>query len=377
VSTPRIEAIKLAQLEAYAAAPPPGLSPISRVRARAWAHNPHGEGDQVALLVGMLDGRVVGYLGLVPTLARAGERVERVFWLSAFYTDPAHREAGVGSLLLMRALATGANLGASNSSELARRTYQPLRFRALGALSHFVFDAARLNHIGYPLRVLSRRPEAAALSARLSGMNDGLRAVTRELGLAAMTRALPRASRLEVRPVAAIDDALLEEADRARPAARLVRDPALIRWMLERPWLTTDPRDDAPDYYFSDLREHFDFRCSLLVRPGDGAVRGFMILRRMRHRGVASVTLLDHHLVDPGDTAPLLAAVLDEAREYRADQLVVSYDCAAPILGSPVLSRCFREASRPFDLRLGGKSKLAPALDRLHVSLADGDSSFA
>jgi GNAT superfamily N-acetyltransferase len=379
VAAPRVEVVKLKDVVAFAesASAEGGVSPVSLSRARAWTRNPLATPEDVVLVVGRVDGRAVGYLGLMPGLARVGDRTERMVWTSGLYADPAHRDSGVASLVLMKALTLGLSIGSSNASAVARRTLEPLRFASLGPLPHLVFDAARVNYAGFPLRALGRQARAAVVRPALGALNEALRVASREVALRALLAALPRRAYLEARAVPDLPDDILGAADRERPPVRMVRGPATLRWMLRDPWLTTDPASDAPSYYFSDLREHFEFRLLELVRASDGAPRGFAILRLMRDRGRSSVTLLDHHLVDPGEADALLAVVLAQALAYRADQVVVSYDCAGPVARSSVLSAGFRQEFRPFDLRPSARSALGAVLDRVHLDLADGDSSFA
>ncbi len=88
--------------ESIAALRPPEVIPISPSRAGAQARNPHADPDDVGLLVAYREGRCVGTLGLVPGLLRAGDRLEKVHWLSAWYVPQEYRNTGGGAVVVPR-----------------------------------------------------------------------------------------------------------------------------------------------------------------------------------------------------------------------------------------------------------------------------------
>lgn|SRR5262245_36731414 len=84
---------------------------------------PHGDPDDVVLLVARMDGRCVGHLGLLPGLVRLGAEPEKVDWASTFCVPPEERESAPGALLVMRAIALSYNLAVVSPSEEAARIW--------------------------------------------------------------------------------------------------------------------------------------------------------------------------------------------------------------------------------------------------------------
>ena len=142
--------------ESIAALRPAEVIPISPSRARAQARNPHADPDDVGLLVAYREGRCVGTLGLVPGLLRAGDRLEKVHWLSAWYVPQEYRNTGAGERLLFHALGLRRNLAASDFSEQAGKVYEAMRFKPLGPLRFLVADLSRFNVLGFPVRALAK-----------------------------------------------------------------------------------------------------------------------------------------------------------------------------------------------------------------------------
>ena len=135
----RVECVRLEQLADFAAAHANGrygLIPISRTRARAWEGNPAARPEDVVLLVARDEGLCVGYVGLLPARVRVHGHEERVFWLTSLYVPRAHREDGIGALLLLRACALGRTLAATGGGETAVSLCRALDFVEVGPARH-------------------------------------------------------------------------------------------------------------------------------------------------------------------------------------------------------------------------------------------------
>jgi GNAT superfamily N-acetyltransferase len=337
------ELVELADLEADGRN---GLIAISRTRARAWQHNPHAEPDDVVLLTAREDDLCVGYLGLLPGRMRIHGRDERVLWLSTLYVPPAHREDGIGALLLMRACALGATLCATGS---------PRETRALGAALGFVEPGSARY---YELH-----------------LTRGLAAVQRAVAYPALGLAFRAAGEVHGKPIDGLRDRRLEHAAERRAPVRFLRDAALVHWMLRVPWVATSALDDTRGYQFADYRDRFEHR--LLEIHGHRGAAGVVALRLVDRNGLRSVDVLDAHLEDDAHPAQLLSLAVTTARGMRADRLRVPERCGHAIERSRIASALFtRRERRTFVRPAPGAHALREALSDLTLDFCDGDAAF-
>lgn len=121
----------------------PSVTPISETRCLAHTHNPVADPQDPALLVATRNEVCTGYLGLVPTLVRFGERSHKVLVMSTWYVMPELRSAGIGLKLLFDALDLGYDLYVCDHTPGADRIYSRLpAFRKAASLSitRFTFE---------------------------------------------------------------------------------------------------------------------------------------------------------------------------------------------------------------------------------------------
>ena len=86
----RIEHIRVKNLLGFAerviaSASPGQFIPISLQRARAHAHNPYADPEDVALLAAIdAEDEVVGYFGILPLILRHGDQLHKVHWFTTW-----------------------------------------------------------------------------------------------------------------------------------------------------------------------------------------------------------------------------------------------------------------------------------------------------
>jgi hypothetical protein len=383
-----IRAVRVRNLEAFASDSLKTLQsaevvPISLSRARAQTRNPHASPDDVGLLVARRDGICIGTLGLVPGLLRAGERLEKVDWLSAWYVPPEHRNTGAGERLLLHALGLRRHLAASEFSAEAGQMYDALRFKRLEPLRYLVADLLRFNVLGLPIRALAKlvRRFYPAWAVPLDRAARAAGWPVKRLILAWLwaTTAFGR-RRYSVRRVERIDmtEAELDAARDRRAPVRFYRTPAVINWMLTDRWVVTEPRDAVPGYFFSDCDPFFEFVALEVADRVDNQRLGFVVLRTDAMHGRRAVTVLDYHFSDPADERCLLLLGVELARAFRADRIVLPPACREPMKALWPIRPLFRLAERPICLRLARNDEvLNRDLDCIALDLSDGEIAFA
>lgn len=382
MARPIIECVRASEIEAFAqreaeAFGPGAIVPISRSRARAWAANPHAKADDVVLIVARLEGRCVGYLGLLPGRLRVHDRVEPVSWLSTFFVPESLRDQAIGGLLLMRAMALGRTLAASDSSEDAARTFTAVGFAPPQELSYFALDMQRKqNWLALPLRALRRallernRPIPEVIEGAI---NRSARATAYLLlrGLGALAQR--RLGRWQVRALEHLPQTKCNNGGNVH----FVRDRALLEWLLNDPWVTTDRAMSSAAYYFDDFREAAYHRVFELRKQASPAAAGWAILYFDARRERRRVQVLDYDLKAATDGAPLLIAALSAAAQCGATQVFVPAVCASALRRLGPLGQLFREEKRLSYYRPHANSAARAALNDIHLTYADGDLGFA
>lgn len=381
MARPIIECVRASEIEAFAhreaeAFRPGAIVPISRSRAHAWAANPHAKADDVVLIVARLEGRCVGYLGLLPGRLRVYDRVEPVSWLSTFFVPENLRDQALGGLLLMRALALGRTLAASDSSDDAARIYNAVGF-ARQELSYFELDMQRRrNWLALPLRIVRRallerqRPVPTVLDGAIA---VGARASAFLLARIVYAVAQRRLGPWRVRAL----DRLLETPCRAHGSVHFVRDRALLEWLLAYPWVTTDRALSSTAYYFDDFREATYHRVFELRQQGSAAPPGWAILYFDARGARRRVQVLDYELHGAANESALLIAALAAAVESGATQVFVPAACAGALRRLGPLGSLFSQQKRLSYYRPRANSIAREALNEIHLTYADGDLGFA
>ena len=110
--------------------------PITKHRALSYSRNPRAEEDDLVLLAAYQDNQVVGYLGILPDKIFSNDAVYKLGWLTSWWVDSSHATAGVGAILLFKALnAYDQYVGVSGSSREARKAlHASQKFMALKPL---------------------------------------------------------------------------------------------------------------------------------------------------------------------------------------------------------------------------------------------------
>jgi len=360
---------------------PGEVVPVSRNRSQAQARNPHADDNDVGLIVAYRDGRCVGYLGLLAGLLRVDGEVSKICRLSTWYVAPEERASGVGGMLMLRALALRKDLMVTGVSEEAAPVYEALRFKPLGPLRYLKADLKRVN----PVRLCASAIRKAVRRLGLERTPRFDQWVRRADGLGrSVIYRLPTIDRGEVRDrfrarrVERLTDRSFELAQDATRPVRFFRDAAEINWMLEKRWVTPDVRRATPGYYFADYDPMVDFVTLEIEDRKGGKPRGFIVLRIDGKMGRRNMMVLDYHFWDVDGHECLLPVVLEQARTFQVDVVEVPALCRPQVQRSLLMRSLFREERRAYFCRPSRpNSPLSAAMERLELSLADGDLAFA
>jgi GNAT superfamily N-acetyltransferase len=373
----RIERVKLKDLEAVAArfidfAKPGAFIPITKHRAAAMARNPHGQPDDVALLLATEGERCVGYFGVMAVARCHPGKLQRVHWLTTWAVSEDYRGKGLGSRLMEEALALDVDL-AIVGSKPARRVSAKYGFVEAKPLHYVQLDfgvAGRFNPISLLLRGLRKLFSLIKLRLSIQRLDDFFVRLF-EVLLGFLFR--PLFFWLAQRKAGGVDAAAL--AASVSPLVAPVpqgtffhRDPQTLNWMLSYPWVVPQGKSDSDDltYGSTDWREDFEIFAWKLESAG------FVLFQSSRIRGRGMLKVLDSEGLPP---RRLLALALRAAGQRNAAVIEGSHELAEP-LG---WLRPFLVVRKQRTLQLhprAADSPLAQALPALQQRYTDGDMAF-
>jgi GNAT superfamily N-acetyltransferase len=359
--------------------------PITPPRAAAHARNPAADPGQTGLLMASVDGRCVGFLGLLPIVLDDQGRRHAVDCLSTLYVAPEHRHTGAGSLLVLRAMSLGRDLVAVGTSDAATRVLQALGFARGGPLRALKLRIEALMGVSFALGAAGRTIEGTALRGLGRAFDASRRIIERSLdpGLRRLLVRLPRRLLGEAgRDVAIRPTRRVERPPDFAPvgapvvAPRFVRDAAIVNWMIDCPWIDEDGRRPSA-YAFSHHRDRFRFLPFEIRRRPTGEYLGDVVYSVSAQEGRTTIKILDHALRDESLRPCVLAHALREAHRWSAGTLEGSEAWWGLVAASPVLRRAALLAERAYLVRpRSGGGALQERWRDLAVGYCDGEAPF-
>jgi len=303
----RVDPVRVADLPALARAAMADpvrypLLPISPMRAQAQVLNPLANPDDVGLLVGFVEDRCAGFLGLLPGAVEFRGRRHPVSSFTGFHVAPADHGRDLGTMLARAAIELGRDLYVARVGPDIRALLTPLGFRPAPVPRTLRLRLSRLGRLkGIPLRAMVRS---------LGGGH-----IEHLWRLVTEARA----------PMSA------HGADKAPPAGdrpRFVRDERVINWMIRHPWIGEDSHA-VLRYPLPYRREMFRY---LTFEATEG---GFVVVCLTQDRRCATLRILDRRPMTDDRREPTLARALVEAQRLVADVV----ECPAEY--EPLLRRSF------------------------------------
>ena len=289
----KIKKIKLKQLDEFSRSclSDPAfaeVAAISILRAKSQSKNPQAEPDDLALLVALHENRCVGYHGLLPGLIKNKDSLSKIYWLVSFYLDAPFRGQGYGKRLVSEIINTKVDLVTTGITEAAAGVYRSMGFRQLGELAY------------YRLHV----DDAGFFTTALENIKS-------------------RAKEFTAKPVDQLTEKFETAAAQRESIVSFQRDIQTINWMIANPWVVSRPhaRPDVKPYYFSRVRDLFEFVC-LAIFAADGiAGKGYLVLSISRNKNKTTIKMLDYYFHDSNDRFVAAHIMLQYANQYRADRL--------------------------------------------------------
>jgi len=251
--------------------------PITKHRALSFIRNPRAEEHDPVLLVAYRELRVIGYLGILPDKIFANDVVYKLGWLTGWWVDPACATAGVGAILLFKALnAYDQYIGVSGGSREARQALRASqKFIAFNSLQGLDIRL-RLNLTG---KFLRRFPALKIFRVVLK-IFEAVTDAAINLRSYFWRRRNHQWRHLSFEYIAAVD----EETDRfikqhhQHDLTRKTKSD--LSWIMNNPWVLSTPFKDstAKRYYFSSRAGRF-YYLGVKVFTHHSEMIGFFLLK--------------------------------------------------------------------------------------------------
>jgi hypothetical protein len=275
-----IKAFTVAELKAALASEAFWLAdplPITKHRARSYCRNPRAAADDLVLLVAYGEGRVIGYLGILPDKIFAGDESCKIGWLTSWWVDPAYAHAGVGAILLFKAFnAYDQHIGVSGSSRKARQALQATRkFMDLNPLRGLDIRL-RLNVTGMVLRRVPAMKIFRVVFKAFDALSDRIM----NLRSLIWQRRNPHCCDPAFEYISAVDeqtDRFIKQHHRQDLSRKEKSD---LSWIMNNPWILSAPHKDSAGrrYYFASQAGRF-FYLGIKVFDQQKEMLGFLLLK--------------------------------------------------------------------------------------------------
>jgi hypothetical protein len=275
-----IKAFTVADLKAATASEDFWLTqplPITKHRALSYCRNPRAKEDDPVLLVAYQGKRVIGYLGILPDKIFVKDVAYKLGWLTSWWVDPACTTAGVGAILLFKALnAYDQHIGVSGGSRDARQALDASqKFMVLNPLQGLDIRL-RLNVTGN----FSRRLPTLKIWQVFFKIFDAVTDEVVNLRSFFWQQRNNLCRHLTFEYIAAIDEETGRFIQQHHQHDLTRKDKADLSWIMNYPWLLSAPFKDSASkrYYFSSRADRF-MHLGVKIFEHRSEMIGFILLK--------------------------------------------------------------------------------------------------
>jgi GNAT superfamily N-acetyltransferase len=320
------------------------MAPISFLRAKSQSKNPMGDPEDIALVAAYYKQHCVGYLGLMPGLLNHRGRVSRITFMTTFFLDAEHRGKGFGKRLLVEIQQLGVDLVATGITRNVEGLYRSVGFRHPVELAFY-----RLHPGNTPY---------------LKKAADDLRS---------------REKNFFSKPVGQLSEKTIMPAVREDEIAYFQRDITAINWMLENPWVVSrqDARKDVEKYFFSRVRDLFQFTALEIFTPDRKTCLGYVVMSVSRNKNSTTVKVLDYYFHHENDIAIAGYLGVKWSVEHGAERLEYPGGLAAFFESHPDLAPLIKRKKRLYLFHPSSDSSpLSTLAGRIEPRYSDSDTAF-
>lgn len=357
-----------------------GLMPISRARAECFAHNPHGDPDDVVLVIARnAEQECVCYMAINHGLLRVGSKQLKIGWAGAGMLARRYYGNGITEAVVERSMSRNPYFAYDNVSAMMASTLRRLGVHEYAAPSTTHVDVAFLNPFSILERLLSklqaRTPQSlygvVAAFHCLSGMLSRL-----------VQPAIACLWRLILMPRVTLEyldtfDAQLHPYFEQRDGVYFERNVATIDWMFRWPWFPREREYSTQEreYFFLDAAATVEHRVLVLRKPFSQRIRGAVVYSVRREGNRTTLKILDTSTgaYDLGGWWAALAIYL--ALKYWAHEVMIPRRAFDRFWRLPFTFRFIHSESAPYFFVFHDAS-FYDVVHQIEFKVSDGEHAF-
>jgi hypothetical protein len=246
--------------------------PISRHRALSQIKNPRADSKDVLLIVAYCGTEIVGYLGTIPDAIFISEKEYKCAVLSCIWVKPELRKGDVSMNLLKKSHDLYKWIFGSDYVPATIKMYNRSGFFShemkVGGVR--VYMRMDLHSILPPKKKFFKRIKPILL------IGDKIANSLLDIRFKLFTNRLKTECFEYVKEV---DDETSEFIGKLQEKQLFRRNREELNWIINNPWILTDPADNDPRYYFTSVENSFDYFC-IKVRGHQNELIAFLILSK-------------------------------------------------------------------------------------------------
>ena len=354
---------------------------ITKQRALAHSMNPYAEDDDVGMILASIDGKYVGYLGLIPGVVRLKGKNERIIWPSSMYIIPEARGHSISTLLINKALQLNKVLVITGMGPMSEAVFRHLKFIYLRKAGFSEINFRKLRIL--PVRIIEKIPvEVIKFITRSRAKKNFSAFILYNLLKKWAYLIIFRKYRADFKNVIYEKTSLLDEALRSRIRLNDFSFPRTlewINWMLQYKWVINrdEPDQSESNYYFSNSRDYFQYVTLRVLSSDPETEDGFLIFSISEDKGNMRIKLLDHTCGNEAEGRKIAAIILDYGKSLSADSIEIP-DSLAKFFDIGIFSK-FLISQREWRFIYSASDLSDPVareLEKVDPKSYDGDLAF-
>jgi hypothetical protein len=243
--------------------------PITRLRTTSYIHNPNGKPDDVVLIMGFINNRLVAFRTIFAGLIHSNGEHVRFGWLSGNWIHPDFRRRGYSEQLLSEALIEwdGKLMSTNYAPESEKLFLKTGRFHPIHQ-----FKGARAYLFPKTIKLFNKVNQKRIVKPFLS-ITDRLISIISEARLLFFTSKKPDAVRFA--EIDTPDEECFQYNQQNNPRNIYIRNKAELNWIFQHPWISVINTDYIKKYPFSSYSESFRYKTVKIFTEGN--FKGFFI----------------------------------------------------------------------------------------------------
>jgi hypothetical protein len=338
--------------------------PLTKQRAWSHLHNPRLLPEDIMLITASQDGKMVGYLGMMPDqLITSDNKSHRMVWPTCMWVDPEVRGGGIAQKLINKGLEVEGKLVITDFVPGSRKIYE----RCLSFNSSAFVDGVRL-YVQMDLQTIlpPKKPVFQKIKPLLKTADALFNILLKSVR---MFRPVKQPSfRYEF--INYIDEETGSFIEKFQQQELFRRGAAELNWILKYPWMISAPEKDfvSRKYYFSSLDKSFEY-FTVNIRDKENTIIAFLLFTR-RNRTLK----LPYAYFDPSATAEVTEMISYLIRKLDVSTFTTYHSTLTAWYLNNKAPGFFRKSMRKEYLI---SDKLSEILKHTPFSRQDGDGDCA